>query len=340
MQLSELPGAVAVQTLNVVHLDTPRGIRSLKLLNGDIAEMDGSDAAHPKADLLVLSAFADGYSPTPGTVIEALHRRWGIDLKLLAAKPEIDLIGPLGCWVSSLLDGKPFRRIVCVLGNAWDVQPDFDAFRQRIGHLFRAAAVAEAWDAELCSIAMPVLGAGRQGFAANDVIPLLLTSAVDALERTLNIATVSLVELDKEKAQALSTAMDRALQRRNLVLGDQATGNTTRLALSTELDAYEGHRVDPNLMEMCDELRGMLSPALTFTRLGNWVRRWLEALLFDALAYRGDRRLPQKSTLEDVLQLLKGSDVPSRIVNTCSTCATSGIARATVLRKLIRWMSL
>jgi hypothetical protein len=136
----------SVKRLNVVGVDTPRGYRTVELFHGDLV------AGTLTADVLVVSAFAGSYAPTPGTLISSLAKAYGLDLRVEARQPAFDLRLAFGCWVSRPLEHVPHYRRVLVVEMIGTRAP----IEECINHVFVTLSALEAKGEKTRSLAMPV----------------------------------------------------------------------------------------------------------------------------------------------------------------------------------------
>jgi O-acetyl-ADP-ribose deacetylase (regulator of RNase III) len=207
-----------MQQLNVVGFETRFGFRTIELFHGDITAID------PRADVLVVSAFAGGYSPNPGSVFGALHARHGIDARLLAQDPELDLRDALGIWLSRALSVGPADRLLCVhlVGGPVELGEALDNVFAAL-HLFAAKGVPTRL------VALPMVGAGHQKLEPDVIARAIVPRAQRYLESALATSVLRFVELDQTKAQLLSDALDHTLGRHRVTL-PQATLTAALLA--------------------------------------------------------------------------------------------------------------
>jgi hypothetical protein len=191
-----------MQRLNVVGLDTRAGYKTIELWHGDVTSLGC------EVDLLVVSAFRDGYQPLPGTVLGALQAKLGVSVERLATKPQVDLRSALGVWVSHPVDGCEFSRIACVemIGRASSPE---DAIQS----LFASVSVLEAKGISVGTVAMPLLGAGHQRLPPQEVAESLIKEVRAHVARTLATSRVMVVEINEARAHEVSESMNRLLRR-------------------------------------------------------------------------------------------------------------------------------
>jgi hypothetical protein len=192
---------------NLTEIETRWGYRAFELWQGDITSLDF------QVDVLGVSAFANDYEPTTGSVIGSLKSNLGIDVATLRLECQLDWTQAFGCWVSKEIPNSPFRRILCVeiLGTSFDL-------REAIENVFAVLSALEAKGFRFRSIALPLLGAGQQEFQASEVMGPLLEHAFDHMLRSPCVDRIVFVAHDVERAQALDKAMNLALGRTRIIL--------------------------------------------------------------------------------------------------------------------------
>lgn len=262
-----------MERLNEVFIDTFRGIRCVELLHGDICDLD------EPTDVLVVSVFASSYLPVRGTVVAALLERHGVSLEHLAQHPQIDLIEPLGCWISGPLSGVPFRRVLCVLGNSSRMPPqgEMERLETRIHDMFKAVAVLEAWDGGCRSLAMPLLGAGSQGLDPAKAAAAIVRAAQTVLTQSLSLSRVRIVERDWDKARLLGDTLDAMLGRVRIVLGSSSLADQARRLVLQRIERLDD--LDDEADGLMTDLARILTPDLTFGQLGAWCRHFCEYIV-------------------------------------------------------------
>ena len=82
--------------LNIISVPTNNGLKSIEIHRNDITKFNFD------VDILVISAFRNGYSPIPNTVIGSLKENCGLDVSELAHNPLIDLRSSLDFWLSKV----------------------------------------------------------------------------------------------------------------------------------------------------------------------------------------------------------------------------------------------
>jgi hypothetical protein len=144
--------------------------------------------------------------------------------------------------------------------------------------------VLEAWDPTVRTVAMPLLGTGSQGFAANEIAPALVSSAAELLELALRVDTVFFVEVQRTKAVALSEEIDKSLGRKHIVFGTGSLNNTIRALLATEIEQNIASCHDTYGNKILKKLKVQISPTLTMTQLQASCRELCEYLTFHRFA--------------------------------------------------------
>lgn len=191
----------------MVGFETRWGYRVLEVVHGDLLDLDFP------VDVLVFSSYPADLEPVSGTVIEALEDRFGVNVRRLARDAELDLTTSLGVWISDPVPIARARRLACIelLRSSFD-------FGRALANLFSALAVLDARGEVVGVVALPLVGTGSLGIDPEAIVPALLESASDALERLPNLHRVVIVERSAEKAERLTEAVDGLLGRSIVML--------------------------------------------------------------------------------------------------------------------------
>ncbi len=187
---------------NIHEIQTVWGYKSIELIHGDITQLDS------ELDCLVVSAFKNGFLPTPGTVLGSLHSYHNILLNDLIEKAPINLRTPFNIWISENLNVSNFKRIACIeiVGTNLEIDTVFKS-------LTTLLLICETHNIKLNSIALPILGSGRQGLNPELIIPYILENTYNALKNVKQLNKVLFVEINEEKVQLLNEAINKYLKR-------------------------------------------------------------------------------------------------------------------------------
>jgi len=192
-------------SVNLYDIETAYGLKSIELHNDDITKLPFH------LDAIVLSAYKNSYIPTVGTVIEALLKNCGVSVEKLASKPQLDLRYPLGVWLSGEISDQKFSRIICV--EMSDGYKRESIIESSIKNVLSFIALADAQDVKLTTIALPILGAGRQYIDPEKVLEHLLPLSIKALEKQASLKKIVFVEKNEAKIKQLDLAMNHLLKR-------------------------------------------------------------------------------------------------------------------------------
>lgn len=193
--------AMSHSGLHVVHATRLRSHqgqdRVLEICVGDITHTD------EHVDLLCLSAFPGDYTPTPSSVVGALHAR-GIEVQSLAASREGQNLLNRHCWVSPELQ-HPIRRLLCFehlrsarIGSTKHGAPGL------VGDVFRAitefvlarraeGAKAGAAPEPLGCVRIPALSSGDQGGNVREMLGAILRQGYIHLRGELPVRRLQIV---------------------------------------------------------------------------------------------------------------------------------------------------
>lgn len=138
-------------------------------------------------DIIMVSAFPGDYAAIGGTLIGALKRNLGLDVKELAKNKEMDLRTHFSCWMSKELDKDlPFKRLLCfersrTKGNAVE----------QIREMFRI--FVPACGNQETTVITPLLGTGNQGFSETVILSCMVETAANWMKAGLPLKCIKLV---------------------------------------------------------------------------------------------------------------------------------------------------
>jgi len=164
--------------------------RTIELLQGDLAYLPPEHAV----EILVVSAFANDYTPTYRSLIGSLAYT-GLNVAELANDKAVDLREQYSCWMSKPVSGQfAFKRILCI-ESGWRGSPPEIA-----DDLFRALAPYLLTECPDASVAMPLIGAGDQGWPPAQMLDCVVTTAVAWIRRGLALRLLKVVVFSERDA--------------------------------------------------------------------------------------------------------------------------------------------
>ena len=185
-------------------------LESLPILDGSkekrISVYHGNLAAIPpphSLDLLVISAFPNGYHPSSKSLIGALGTI-GLSIEQLSKHKLIDLRSVCNFWLSEKLSEKyPTSHIdqIACFESAWRGAPP-----ELVGNLFRGLFPFLNSDKEAI-VGMPLLAAGDQGYSAEKMFDAIINAASHWMSRGLSIKELKIVILEKRLAADMASRL-------------------------------------------------------------------------------------------------------------------------------------
>lgn len=263
-----------VRLVNAYDIPTSAGYKSIELYQADICNF-------PKPlDCLVFSAFEDSYIPMPGTVIKSIEDNYGLNVQFLSENPSIDLRREFNVWLSKKINDR-VKRLACVEMNMF--QAHERPVSLVIKNLFALFAVMDQLERPIQSVALPVMGTGRQGIAVEQIIPSMIEESIKGLEKIKQLRTIYIVGLSKEKMSIYDSAMNSYLNRDRSDIND-VYANKYYKAIIKELESNLQTIVELQPTEPIVELnRKLVSKNLRTFELGILSRRICEEIVLSIL---------------------------------------------------------
>ncbi len=270
--------------VNIISVPTSNGIKTIEIHNADITNLNF------KFDVLVISAYINGYIPLPGTVLASLEKNTGVVLRKYAQNPLLNLKRSLNCWLSDAFEDLSFKHILCVEGIETSSISDGNS-QEVLTNLFGTISLLN-YKGMCSSIAMPILGAGSQQHSIHVILPKLIENAILSLNSNSKLQTIYFVEIDAAKAalidQAINTYLNRTEEKLELVFDDPIVVTKLDVILSKLIQIRDGnaHFNKQNAMtELIDKIR---DKNIRFFELGILGRKLLEFLLSDISKLKRD----------------------------------------------------
>ena len=199
-----------MNTLFSADLSTKFGSKTITVVQGNVLE-------YPEPiDILTTSAYQLSYQPTPGTMFAALETV-GISVDELACEPMIDLRSLANVWLSQeTVDARTgIRRIGCVeMGRVWSDYGgyilDENALLTSLKAYFRMLDVAASCGVKMDTVALPLLGAGRQKISGDLTLIPIINECVEFLKRNESVREILFLEMNMERAMRIAQALSQS----------------------------------------------------------------------------------------------------------------------------------
>ena len=142
---------------------------------------------------------------------------------------------------------------------------------------------------DIGTICLPILGAGGIGLRAEDVVRPILDGSLWALTNIKETNRICFVDIDPEKAHAMSGAMDDVLGRVKLTIAKGEDAERLRRAVSSAVDKAE--TIDSDIHKIALEIRAAIKPEGRSVQVGNAGRQLSEYILQQILPASAGRSL-------------------------------------------------
>ena len=206
-------------------------------------------------DILTTSAFVGSYAPSPRTIFSALHNI-GIRVDRLAKDPEFDLRNPCHVWLSKEIPFHPANigRIGCIelLGHHLSDLDPYEIEQTMINSIrsyFQMLDIASLYGVRMTTIALPLLGAGRQKLSGDMLLVPLINECIPFLKRNPYAKNIFFVERNPQKAELIANCLRNSLRFSNYA------GTTAAPALKKDIAFISYSSKDKNIADnLCSKL--------------------------------------------------------------------------------------
>jgi O-acetyl-ADP-ribose deacetylase (regulator of RNase III) len=252
-----------MQLLSEITINGPVGDSRIQLLQGDLTALPQEH----NADILVISAFPNDYTPMQGSLMYALHEK-GIDVAALAKDKSVNLVQQLGCWLSKPLskaqqDQFNFKQILCFEPSEQAGSPE-----TAVGNIFRCINNF-IFDDDNNVIAMPVLASGKQQVPIEKMLPAMLDASIFWLETGIPLDCIKLVVYRDVQSQAAlplfnmaktQYALKRSLQQGTATKKEVANILDKKSLQGKAAEAADMYIIKNEIRELANEQRATDAP--------------------------------------------------------------------------------
>lgn len=146
--------------------------KSIHLITDDICKLQY------EFDILICSSYKNNYYPSSGTLIGSLDYYLGISVEELR---EDCVLSTDYCWLSKEIPNSPFKRIMCVeflnQGESYSNNYEKEACAFALFEMRQMIEKAYMMNIPVETIAMPILGTGREHIDITYIIPSLIKNS-------------------------------------------------------------------------------------------------------------------------------------------------------------------
>lgn len=187
-------------------IKTSYGIKKISVVHGNLCK------SAEEYDVVVCSAYKNGYVPTPKTLIGSLLYDKNISVFMLAKDCELDF-RKHGAWLSKEIDSN-FHRIACIELLEYSKRDNIELINLKsifstLNYLIEQAAIAGI---SVKRIALPIIGAGHQKMDTGYILSPLVTYCLKMLQYIEGTEEIIFYEQDEERANYTVDRLQAVLQ--------------------------------------------------------------------------------------------------------------------------------
>ena len=177
-----------------IPIKTTYGTKKISVINGNLTQ------SYEKYDIVVCSAYKNGYAPTPKTLIGSLLSDKNISVLMLAKNCELDF-KKQGAWLSREINCN-FHRIACIELTDYAHRENIELVTLKsvfstLSYLIEQAAIKGI---SVKRIALPILGSGHQKLDTGFILSPLMTYCLKMLHSIEETFEIVFYELDEDRA--------------------------------------------------------------------------------------------------------------------------------------------
>lgn len=177
-----------------IPIKTTYGTKKISVVNGNLSQ------SYEEYDIVVCSAYKNGYAPTPKTLIGSLLSDKNISVLMLSKDCELDF-KKQGAWLSKEINCN-FHRIACIELTDYAHRENIELVTLKsvfstLCYLVEQAAIKGI---PVKRIALPILGSGHQKLDIGFILSPLMTYCLKMLHSIEETFEIVFYELDEDRA--------------------------------------------------------------------------------------------------------------------------------------------